>query len=364
MIRSNLKLVGIFTLAAVLGVGSATFWARSRQETRAPALSLETDALDFGQLAPGGQSSREVQLWNSGGKVLTISDVKMSCGCSDVQLSRTSLAAGETATLRVSVRAKSVRGPSRETIDLYTNDPDSPVTRLVLGFTTGENLYVEPSAIDFGIVDRHLLPQTKTVKLFIGSASQELDLRYVTTETADRNLQVKLTGNSEDSVKWLHVSLSPDAPSGQFASEVLLLVNGQTLTIRVPVHGYVRGRLVVTPQSLVLGPVSAQSRNVAKTLAVTARKGEPRVQQAEVSVPLQDFVKTEVIVEKDQCGILVFVDTSRLPKVWKQKRFKGQLTIHGAAGETHPETVIVPLIIFVQPEKGQESSQGLPLPGS
>jgi uncharacterized cupredoxin-like copper-binding protein len=127
-----------------------------------PKLVIQQDEHDFGDIKQGEKVSHVFVLTNSGGDLLTISNVKASCGCTAALPEKNELAPGESTNLNVTFNSAGRLGKQRKIIRVESNDPDNPqviVTikgNVVLSDTENSNYPIinfGETLHDFGKVD-------------------------------------------------------------------------------------------------------------------------------------------------------------------------------------------------------------------
>jgi len=91
-----------------------------------PKLVLQQTSYDFGDIKQGEIASHVFVLSNSGGDLLTISNVKASCGCTAAAPEKKELAPGESTNLTVNFNSSGRRGKQNKTIRIFSNDPQNP----------------------------------------------------------------------------------------------------------------------------------------------------------------------------------------------------------------------------------------------
>ncbi len=64
--------------------------------------------------------------------VLTIKDIKTSCGCTAALLSQDSLAPGQDGTIKVELNTKNRSGKMSRTVTVQSNDPKDPAKVLTI----------------------------------------------------------------------------------------------------------------------------------------------------------------------------------------------------------------------------------------
>ena len=102
------------------------------QEKKA-GITFETDVIDYGEVAHGGDGVREFKFTNTGTAPLIISKAYSTCGCTVPQPPKEAIAPGETGVLKVKYNTNRAAGPIRKTITVYTNASDEPYTLKIKG---------------------------------------------------------------------------------------------------------------------------------------------------------------------------------------------------------------------------------------
>jgi hypothetical protein len=91
-----------------------------------PKLVLQQNSYDFGDIKQGEVVSHDFILSNSGGDLLTISNVTASCGCTAAVPEKKELSPGESTNLTVTFNSSKRLGKQNKTIRVYSNDPQNP----------------------------------------------------------------------------------------------------------------------------------------------------------------------------------------------------------------------------------------------
>ncbi|MDH3268449.1 MAG: DUF1573 domain-containing protein, partial [Ignavibacteria bacterium] len=69
---------------------------------------------------------------NKGSSVLSIKDIKTSCGCTAALLSQDNLAPGQEGTIKVELDTKNRSGKMSRTVTINSNDPKDPAKVLTI----------------------------------------------------------------------------------------------------------------------------------------------------------------------------------------------------------------------------------------
>ncbi len=94
-----------------------------------PAITFESDTIDYGEVAKGSDGTRIFKFTNTGDAPLEITDAKSSCGCTVPKKPENPVAPGESAEIVVRYDTNRV-GPFRKTISITTNVESNPIVAL------------------------------------------------------------------------------------------------------------------------------------------------------------------------------------------------------------------------------------------
>jgi hypothetical protein len=100
------------------------------QLANAPVAAFAEKEFDFGDMVQGEKKEHTFSLTNSGKTELIIRNVRSSCGCTAVAPSKSVIAPGETAPIKVTFDSRGKRGRQSKSITVITNDPKNPTTTL------------------------------------------------------------------------------------------------------------------------------------------------------------------------------------------------------------------------------------------
>jgi len=91
-----------------------------------PKLVTQQDEHDFGDIKQGEKVNHVFVLTNSGGDLLTITNVRASCGCTAALPEKNDLAPGESTNLNVTFNSAGRSGKQKKLIRIESNDPENP----------------------------------------------------------------------------------------------------------------------------------------------------------------------------------------------------------------------------------------------
>ena len=296
-----------------------------RAEAQPGAVFPET-VIDVGAVNKGEQAAYEFTVQNEGDQVLQITQVKPSCGCTVAEYDKT-INPGGTGNITAVVDTTNFKGPIAKSVKVFTNDPTNPQINLVIKANIKTHVEIEPGYARFVAV--HGEPNAKSVQKvwsrekpdleILGAKSPYPHVKVSYAEAAANERDGGASGN-----QWqITVELDTDAPVGPMADCIDVTTDHpERQTIRIPVSGFVRPVLSVTPRVADFGrrevtepqTASLEIRNMSKS-AVTLDEISTDIQglQAEIE-PLEE-------------GRLYKVLLTLNPGI-KKGRFRGLVTIN------------------------------------
>lgn len=225
-----------------------------------PTAVVAEPVVDAGKVPVGEPVEVEFTLQNRGTAPLEISQVRPACGCTVAEYDET-IAPGATGTVRAVVDTTSLVGPNAKAVTVYTNDPDNPRIQLTIKSNPQPFLVVEPGYARFTSFVHGEEDQTHSQLLWtddfdaleitgIETPEDWVEASYRPATEAERSAQG--TGN-----QWrIDVTLAQEAPVGPVADRVLVRTNHpRQKSIEIPVSGFVRPMVAVTPQDVDFGKV-------------------------------------------------------------------------------------------------------------
>lgn len=103
---------------------------RKEELEKAPRLTLERKAHDFGNINEGEVVQTEFIFTNTGKSPLSIRETKANCGCTVSRPDKDVLAPGESSKIRVTFNAGGRRGKQNKTVTIFSNDPTAPTQQV------------------------------------------------------------------------------------------------------------------------------------------------------------------------------------------------------------------------------------------
>ena len=308
--------VAALLAAAALAIGQdkppAPPAAAPKGAVAGPKIEVVPETKDAGTVAKGQMIESTFVVKNNGAADLVISDARPGCGCTVASFDKV-IKPGAEGKVISSVDTKNFSGPISKSILLISNDPDRPQLNLFIKATVKPFVDVMPTGyLRFSVVkgdsasqDVVLVSEEKTFKPTVAEMAQP----YVKAELIPAGEKDKISGRSGDQYK-LHVSVTSDAPEGLLNAPIRITTGvTQQPTVEIPVSGYVRSRVSVTPALVNFGNFTAGKDAITRNIIVTNNKpSQPiKVTRAEVSVP---GFQTDVVPTQEGVSYTVVVKAS------------------------------------------------------
>lgn len=123
--------LGLFLLWREVPVGAVSLEGSAELKTLALDNKKIADqySRDFGEVKEGEVLEHGFVFTNTTQKALTVRKINTSCGCTTSGIEKKELAPGESTLLEVKFDTKGYSGPTRQSVLVYTDDPENPVVR-------------------------------------------------------------------------------------------------------------------------------------------------------------------------------------------------------------------------------------------
>ena len=265
--------------ALLLTLGAATALATAAVEEARPRLVVPEAVWDAGKVIPGDKVVHDFVLRNEGTAPLTVTDVRPACGCTVAEFDET-IAPGATGKIHAVLDTASFSGAIAKGITVLTDDPAQPRVELTVKATVEPLIVVEPGYARF-IQPQLSDPATVEQRVFTTAFD---DLRILEVEspypflTVDHH-ELEEDLRHEDGVGTQHhVVLTLDytkAPVGPLAEHVIVRTNHpRQPEVRIPVSGFIRPMLVVTPHEANFGEIQIE-KPVQATMVLKSYATDP-----------------------------------------------------------------------------------------
>jgi len=310
-------------LLVSLLVGVAFF--ADQAEGNQPKAVAEEMIKDFRTVNKGKRLVHEFVIRNDGDAVLEITEVKPSCGCTVAEYP-SSIPPGGSGVIKAAVDTRNLKGGIAKSVRVYTSDPENPQINLVIKANVKSAVEVDPGYARFIAVYGE--PQKNSVQTIWSDELQRLRITKVESPYPFVGVSYRQVpeGEGDSGIsgnQWqIEVKLDQEAPVGPMADFIVVTTNHPKLqTLRIPISGFVRPVLSVTPR---IADFGRRELTEPQTASLEIRNLSSRaVDLGEASTSLEGL---EAAVESVESGRLYKVLLTLSPGMPKGA-FEGLVTI-------------------------------------
>jgi hypothetical protein len=242
-----------------------------------PRVEVDPDSRDLGVVGLGEEAVAEFVLRNTGGAPLTLTVPRPPQGI-EVEGVVAEVPPGESVRVRVRVDTLRAQAERRQESALVTNDPDRPRVTLVVQLDVRPFLRVRPGHARF-ITHQHAREGTiaQTVGAVDGASFRVLradspmpSLRVTFREARPEEREPAWTGS-----QWrVEATLASDSPVGALTGYIMVHTDHpRQRRAFVPVSGFVRPMLAVTPPEARLGDLDRRRTTPVRLLVKSFAEG-------------------------------------------------------------------------------------------
>ncbi len=308
----------------------------------APRLELSKARVDLGEIAPGISLTETVPLRNVGRRVLEITDIRSTCGCTVTHIDKTVLSPGEASELRISFLA-SQSMTSLARITIVSNDVRSPVQFLDIVARKPLSATVSPRTLLFQSLDRPMLPVTRQVVVTM-TRKETFDKGNVIKATCSwEHIAVSVVSKPEQREYVVKVTLLDSSPSGSYRSKIHLANRSGVVNDDVEVDMDVRSKCFLPSAGFVVGEGGRNGERRGSDDYVLLHRTDRPVDVREVyfDALLRDLLLAERVESADKTKTVVRIH----PREHKSfdlplsPLISGNLFVSAVAGKEHAREV-------------------------
>lgn len=255
-------------LAAVISAGAG---AQEEATGPAPRAVIAEPLADLGAVDRGETVTHEFVIRNEGDAPLQILEVRPTCGCTVAEFDEV-IPPGESGKVRASLDTTSIHGASAKAITVLTNDPANPQLQLTLRVRVTEYLTFNPGFARFVQGRGH--PAGRVTNLFFSTNFPNLEIQKVESPFPFLSVDVRPAEEAErreevEGKQWIFdLTLDYDqAPVGPINGQIEVRTNHPKQPVgQLPVSGFIRPLLAVTPPAADFGEVDLSAPALARFL--------------------------------------------------------------------------------------------------
>ncbi len=270
MILSTLGVIGLGALASPVLAQEHTH-THTIPTTTQPATTSSTDGENVGNgrivfaastqetgvIFDNEKTKLSFEFKNMGTGPVTITRIKPACGCTAVDLEKTTYEPGESGVIEVIFDPKGRKGAVARNIDVYTDQKNNPNSTLVVRSYVKPIVVVEPYQVAFSPIEKGT---SATRDIHVQGRFEGFKVTRVTTQDPDVfDIEIIDNGTVEDGEDTLYdyiirVTLKEGAKPQAYRTELSVRTNDEHKSLfPVPVVGRVLGDLQLTPIRMTLG---------------------------------------------------------------------------------------------------------------
>ena len=278
-----------------------------------PRLELEQGSLHFGRLRENEVRVGQIRFTNAGGSLLSIVDVKTTCGCTVANIPRRTLQPGETGSVEVTFDPSGPGAGQRKYVNIISNSlgETAHVTQVAVEADVDPLLVVEPRILNVGVL--RMGEEFRTF-LDVGFLNETFEITRVHTHNPVVQARVlperRPPAPGSDAAAMAHgatveVVVTREALWGSLFSWIEIHVAGRPSASEPPMQhearlrlqGQVFGDVLAVPDTLRFGVEPGQTFE--REIKLTHRDGLPfELELAELAFPGMEGSTVDVIRER------------------------------------------------------------------
>ncbi len=238
-----------FTLVVLVGLAAA---GSAHAATWADGMFAELSK-DFGSVPRGPLLTHPFRLVNNTKSVVSINNIRVSCGCTTATALKNVLNPGEETTIVAQMDTRRFSNVKTVTIFVQFDKPAWEEVRLWVQANSRDDVIVAPDTLGFGLIKRGSAPTATVSVSFLGNPQSQIvevvsDSNYVQTV-------VKEVLRQDNEVRYeVTAKLRDDVPVGKWYTDVWLKTNNPSIPkVRVPLTVEIQSALSVSPPTVLMG---------------------------------------------------------------------------------------------------------------
>lgn len=277
---------------ALVAAGAVAAVAQEPAAEARPKAAVPKPVHEAGTVPTGEQIVHDFVIENQGKAVLELTEVHPACGCTVAQFDRT-IAPGASGKVHAVLDTSTFAGPISKGITVLTNDPANPRLELTVKATIQPHLIADPGYARF-IQAQHSDPGVVSQRIWTPSF-EDLEILDVTSPYPFVTVRHKpITGEDDRAEKGKgnqhHLDIVLDyteAPIGTLAEYVVVRTNHpQQPELKIPVSGFVRPLVVLTPDKADFGAIALDEDGAFGSIYLKHYGNVPlEISNAEATVP-------------------------------------------------------------------------------
>lgn len=244
-----------------------------------PKMVIEPTEYDFGETTQGAVVKHAFIVKNIGDAPLELTSVRPSCGCVTPYFDKV-IEPGKEGKIEAELRTAGFRGAQIKTIQVTSNDPDTPSLTLRLTTTIRVAIEVKPSE-QIPVALKTDAPTVQEVEV-VSNTDEPLEVQEVRVNVPFARAEAQKIDNKRTKVI---ITVSPDAPPGRNTILATVRTNSTAMP-QVNIALNCEKGIIVTPTTVFFGAINAATPLPVERV-VTVSRGDKgfQVKKFEVDDP-------------------------------------------------------------------------------
>jgi hypothetical protein len=218
---------------------------------------FEETSKDFGPVARGPQLVHHFRLVNNTGTPVTITGIRVSCGCTSAYAIKGTLQPGEATAVVATMDSNRFLGAKAVTIYVTFGQPSFDEVRLLVQAYGRSDFAVTPDTLAFGRIPRGAPQAVRTTVVFYGAS--DVRITEIKPESSYIKPEFKEIRRQDGEVAYeVTARVRNDIPAGKWFTDVWVKTTNPSLPqLRVPLTVEVESALTAAPDAIAVGAVKA-----------------------------------------------------------------------------------------------------------
>ncbi len=231
---------------------------------------FKTKEHDFGTVARGAKAEFDFPISNLYLKDVHIASAYSSCGCTSVEIVKSTLKTYEEGAIHARFNTPTFLGSRSATLTVVIDKPMAATVQLHIRGVIRSDVTFEPSSVQLGDVEPGTPVERKVKVNYFGWSNWGItDVKSSNPNITAKVLSTKKLNGS--TVCELAVSLDKNATAGYLQDNLMLVTTEGSTQMPLAVEGRIVSPLTVSPSSLFMGVVQP-GQEVTKSLVVKGAK--------------------------------------------------------------------------------------------
>ena len=242
----------IILLASCEQGGMSSSLGGNNIPVKAPKISFDSIAYDAGEVIEGIRVTHVYKFVNRGKRLLQITKVRSTCGCTVAKLDKREYKPGESGQIHVVFNSQGYSRNVTKRVIVKTNDPLNAKIYLTLRCFVKKYIDISPRFLDFKEVP---YDEKKTIQVLLkGNVEKKFKITNVEFPVQIRDsLSYKITKvNGANSIYKVDITLKPkNAEMKSFAYVAVIHTNSKKRpTVPIQIRGIITGPIQYFPQTI------------------------------------------------------------------------------------------------------------------